>query len=801
METNGNQLNIWIINHYAITPHFSGGTRHYEFARYLASQNHRVTLWLCSFLHQKYIFVSKEKRGQIRNSLPENLYLKWIWAPPYKRNDIFRALNMLIFTLLVLFRGLVTPGRPDVIVASSPHLFACLSGWVLARVKGSKFVLEIRDLWPESLVAVGAGVNKLVIGILSRLEVFLYRKSQKIIVVAEGIQATLRERGFPAEKIVLIPNGVNPKDFKVTVSREEMRRKLGLENKFVALYAGSHAYCYALDTVVEAASFLKENPGINVVFLGDGQEKQRLIQKSVNLGLNNVRFLDPVAKSEVPNYLNMADILILTTQNNYVFQRARPNKLFDYLASGRPILCSVEGEMQRVVEESRAGIPVKPGDPRAMAEGIKYMYEHRHLFSRWENNGRAYVYEHCNREKQAAQLERILLSVTGRAQRKASKKPEVLIVSSVHHLDDCRIFYKEALSIASRYSVELHAVDLDRPFFSEDIEIKPLPQYRLRALRLLNCFRLLLTALRSPARVIHFHDPELLPFMVLVKFLAGKKVIYDIHEDLPASISYKEWIPKRLRPLLAKVTDRAEIILAGYVDALIFAEFSYGRRFKDIKCRKAFVVNYALGPEKFKTQPENPIDVDSGAPVIIYAGAMGKARGTFTTIEALGILAGRGCNFHYYLVGPVTEKFKETIQREVRKNGLTGKVTLTGRLPLPAVFKYYKKAALGLALLHPEKNYVISMPTKIYDYMSAGIPMVVSNFPAWKQLVSEHGCGIAADPLDVREIAKAIEYLLLNPETGKSMGERGFSAFKERYNWQSEEKKLIDLYQELMGRG
>ena len=406
-------LKIWLINHYAITPQFSGGTRHYDFSRYLAAQNHTVTLWLCSFLHNKGAYATKSERKEICASLPANLNLMWLWSSSYQRNNMFRALNMIFFSIVLLFRGLLVPERPDVIVASSPHLFACVSGWILAKAKGSRFVLEVRDLWPESLIAVGANLNKLVIGTLSYIEVFLYRKSSKIIVVAEGIKSTLIERGFPSSKIVFIPNGVHLKDVRVSVAKEEMRRRLNLENRFIAMYSGAHAYCYALDNVVDAAPFLQDFPNITLVFLGDGSEKKRLIHRSAGMGLTNVAFLDPVPKHEVPNYLNMADILILTTQNNAVFQRARPNKLFDYLVSGRPILCSVEGEMQKVVEESGAGIPVKPQDPFELAQGIKYMYEHRHQFHKWENKAQRFVREHCDREKHAAQLEQLLISIAG----------------------------------------------------------------------------------------------------------------------------------------------------------------------------------------------------------------------------------------------------------------------------------------------------------------------------------------------------------------------------------------------------
>lgn len=368
----------------------------------------------------------------------------------------------------------------------------------------------------------------------------------------------------------------------------------------------------------------------------------------------------------------------------------------------------------------------------------------------------------------------------------------IMIISSVHRWNDSRIFYKQAVSLAKEYSVELHAVADFKVREEQGVKVAGLPPSR-RIARPLNWFRLFIRALRSKARVVHFHDPELLPLGFILRLL-GRKVIYDVHEDFPASIYSKEWI--KGRKTIAGLADRVEKWLAGRMSALIFAEQYYKDNFTRVKVRKVDILNYPVfsGP----ADSQRPRDVYN----LVYAGGITEIRGALTMVEALGSLPlPLRERTRLYLVGEIAPALMAKIQALVDRFKLEGQVICPGRVTLQEVYKYYGQSHLGLAVLHPEKNYIKSLATKIFEYMSVGIPVVASNFPLWTELVEGNGCGLTADPKDPRDVAEKICQLLTDPQAMEGMGDRGAAAFRSRYNWDVEQEKLLKLYRELMDDG
>ena len=379
---------------------------------------------------------------------------------------------------------------------------------------------------------------------------------------------------------------------------------------------------------------------------------------------------------------------------------------------------------------------------------------------------------------------------------KAMKKDGILIITSQHRWDDPRIFFKQARSLAKKYPVELHAPAKGNPFFSEGVYIVPMPLYGRRLLRPLNWLRLLYRGYRSQARVIHLHDPELLPVGFVLKYIGKKKLIYDVHEDFSATMHYKPWIPVRLRRFLAHWLGKAEKWFSRRANALVLAEECYWKLFTDTTVPKVGIYNYPLldlipksTPYKLKNSPIN----------IVYAGGISKPRGALQMVRALSLVNWHGQDFRLILIGPVQPPvLRNKIMSLAERLGLSENVKFTGLIPLKGVYSYYLNTDLGLALLHPEKNYVESMATKIFEYMAAGIPVLASNFPAWNKLLEESGCGLNVDPLNEKSIAAKIELMLNNPNRRRQFGNNGYQSFLNKYNWDLEEKKLLSLYKNML---
>lgn len=184
-------------------------------------------------------------------------------------------------------------------------------------------------------------------------------------------------------------------------------------------------------------------------------------------------------------------------------------------------------------------------------------------------------------------------------------------------------------------------------------------------------------------------------------------------------------------------------------------------------------------------------------PTVIYAGGISKIRGLFEMLGAAKILKDRNQLFNMVIIGNIGEELQIEVDSYIKENNLSEIVQLPGRLPLSKVYSYYNKSHVGLAILHPEENYLRSLATKIFEYMSVGIPVVASNFPEWKQLIDDAQCGKVVDPYNIEQIADNIELLLKDNESAIQLGKNGFNAYKQKYNWEIEEQKLVELYKRL----
>ncbi|MDD5360371.1 MAG: glycosyltransferase family 4 protein [Sulfurovaceae bacterium] len=325
-------MNIWIINHHALTPKMSGGTRHYDFAIELISRGYKVTIISASIHYSTY---EELKDYRENNYLKENIDgIEWIWikTPAYIGNGIKRVKNMLGFMFSVNSTipklNLV---KPDIIIGSSVHLFAVYSAYRLSTKYKVPFIMEVRDLWPQTLIDMGISRWHPFIMLLGYLEKFLYKKADKVIVLLPKANQYIEKLGIKKEKIIWISNGANS-------SSQNYVNKLD-SKKFNIVYAGSVGIANDLDILVDVANVLKDNNNIHFTIIGNGAMKKELISKTCKIGLKSITFLDPLPKNEVYDYLHSASLLYVGLKNLPLYKYGMSmNKIFDYMSVAKPIL-------------------------------------------------------------------------------------------------------------------------------------------------------------------------------------------------------------------------------------------------------------------------------------------------------------------------------------------------------------------------------------------------------------------------------------------------------------------------------
>ncbi len=390
-------------------------TRAYEMSRYLASRGHDVTVVTEVPNHPSGI-IPPRYRGRIMERSREggvDVVRLWVWASPEK-NFRSRMRFYLSYMGMAGLAGALLQGRYDVVYATSPPLFVGASGLLAGLLRRAPFVFEVRDLWPESAVALGELNNRKAIVAAEKLESLLYGRASKVVVVTRGIESRLVARGLSPAKVELIPNGANTDLFQYSEQgRTSTRQKLGLEGKFVVMYAGVHGIAQGLETLLRAADKLRDESGIAFLFVGEGPKKAELVKLKEALNLNNVTMLPEVSSAEMPTYLSAADCTIVPLKNEPLFQGALPSKMFEAWACERPVILSVAGEARKVLEEAGGGLFCEPEDAGDMAKAIMQLSTQPDEAREMGLSGRNYVAAYYSRQEQAKALEALLLGVVG----------------------------------------------------------------------------------------------------------------------------------------------------------------------------------------------------------------------------------------------------------------------------------------------------------------------------------------------------------------------------------------------------
>lgn len=383
-----------------------GGTRHVEMARYLIQKGHRVTV----IASQVSYITGKSQAGKktfiARQEDEGVVILRCYTYAALHRSFVHRILSFFSFMFSSFIAGL-SVRHVDLVWGTSPPIFQGFTAWLLSCFKRARFLFEVRDLWPAFAVGLGVLKQPLLIRASEWLERFLYRQANQVLINSPGFFTHVKQHG--ARQVSLIANGADPRMFFPQANGSAYRTAHGLQDKFVALYAGAHGLSNNLEILLQAAEKLRHRPDIAVVLVGDGKDKPLLEAMAARMQLDNLHFLPSVSKRQMAEVLAAADACVAVLKPIPLFDSVYPNKVFDYMAAGRPVVLAIAGVIRELVDSVQAGIAVPPGDATAIAEAICFLADHLDACLEMGQRGRHYIEQHFDRAVLADELEKVFL--------------------------------------------------------------------------------------------------------------------------------------------------------------------------------------------------------------------------------------------------------------------------------------------------------------------------------------------------------------------------------------------------------
>lgn len=407
-------MKLLIIHQAFVGPSQAGGTRHFEFAKALITLGHQPTIVASDLSYLSGMRVTQGRRLITEEDIEGIRVLRAYTYPVLHKSFAWRVICFLSFALTSVWAALRS-GPVDVVMGTTPPIFQAVSAWLVSVLRWRPFLLEVRDLWPEFAVGMGVLKNPALIILARWLERFLYRRASHILVNSPAYRDYLIRREVLAEKISLIPNGADCSMFNPDCRGEGMRRELALDGRFVVTYAGALGLANDIGTVLDAADRLRGEPDLQILLVGDGKERKNLERKAQERGLSNVTFVGARPKSEMPEVLAASDACLAILQDIPEFRTTYPNKVFDYMAAGRPTILAIDGVIRQVIEDSGGGIFVRPGDGAALAEAIRTVKADPGRAAAMGRAARQYVAAHFDRASHAQTFAELLVRLTGRA--------------------------------------------------------------------------------------------------------------------------------------------------------------------------------------------------------------------------------------------------------------------------------------------------------------------------------------------------------------------------------------------------
>lgn len=406
-------MRILFLSHYFPPEVNAPATRTYEHCRQWVKDGHNVTVITCAPNHPQGRVYEGYRNRFYQRETKDGITVIRVWTFVTANEGFFkRTLNYISYMCSAVVVSLFLP-KADVVLSTSPQFFNGLAGYFVGKMRRIPWVLEIRDLWPESIVTVGAIKSQAVIKMLEWIERFAYRNADHIVPVTDSFKVYILGKGIEAGKITVVKNGVDLAQYRPVDGASELAEELGLTGKFIVSYFGTHGMAHHLETILDAARRLNNSPNIVFLMVGDGAERQTLVRMRDTMGLKNVMMLDQQPKSRMPELWALSDVSLVLLKKSDLFKTVIPSKIFESLAMAKPIVLGVEGESADLLRAAQAGLCIEPEDADQLVARVLELSRDTQLRQRLGSSGRRFVMEQFDRIILARKLASVIEMVCG----------------------------------------------------------------------------------------------------------------------------------------------------------------------------------------------------------------------------------------------------------------------------------------------------------------------------------------------------------------------------------------------------
>ncbi|MYL36422.1 glycosyltransferase family 4 protein [Halobacillus litoralis] len=402
-------MKIVVICHYFPPEIGAPSARIYEMAKHWVELGNEVHVVTCFPNHPTGIIPQEYKKKRYKYETIDgiNVHRNYVYATPNK-GFIKKTLGHISFMFSSVLFSMKKIKKPDVILTSSPTFFSIISGYYFSLRKKVPFVLEIRDLWPAAMIELGVMKKGIITNLLEKMELFFYEKSKSLVMVTKSFKNNVVNRGIDSEKVHVITNGVNQDLFYPKKKNLSIIEKYDLQAKFIVSYVGAHGISQNLSTILKVAKGLEHNNDIEFIFIGEGAEKEKLIDMANNQSISNVKFIESQSKEMIPEFYNTSDLSLIPLKNIELFKTFIPSKMFEIMACGVPIVASLEGEAAEILEQSKASIVVDPDNVEGIMNAIIKVKNDKALYEDLKRNGPDFVEKNYSRYKLAEYYLKVL---------------------------------------------------------------------------------------------------------------------------------------------------------------------------------------------------------------------------------------------------------------------------------------------------------------------------------------------------------------------------------------------------------
>ncbi len=403
-------MKILLINQSFVSPDEPGHTRHFEMAKFLRSHGHELVIVASDMNYQTGKRTVQTRGLFVEQNIDGVRVLRAYSYPSLHRSFVWRVVSFISFMFSSVWAALHVKDV-DLVMGTTPPIFQAVSAWIVSLIRRKPFLLEVRDLWPEFGVSMGVLKNPVVIALARGLENFLYARAAHILVNSPAYRTYMLAKGVSEKKVTFIPYGTDVDMFNPGVDGSSIRKRLGVDDKFVVLYAGAMGQANDIYTVLRAADRLRDASKIRFVFFGDGKERDRIEEEAKKMRLDNVIFAGVYPKKQMPAVVASSNLCLAILQDVPMFRTTYPNKVFDYMSAARPTVLVIDGVIREVIEASNGGVFVTPGNDELLAKTIFELSNDPQRMKQLGENARAYLVQNLSRREKMDETLQFLLTL------------------------------------------------------------------------------------------------------------------------------------------------------------------------------------------------------------------------------------------------------------------------------------------------------------------------------------------------------------------------------------------------------